>query len=345
MSLISLSNCFFKYVATKVLKRLETNRIRGSFNEAEKTLLLPVSLGVSSVSLLYVLDQHLQSRQKQDRHAGYSLHVLFIDESSFLNHDSCDDVLARLKERFPSYEHSVVSLEDYHNHAIDLGESSLDLAQVNEHINLSRAQKLNMKLSAMPSPSSRLDLINIIRQKLIRGFAQNHNCERILYGDSTTRLAEKALSETAKGRGGHLPWSTADGSACIYPMRDLLKREIIMYAETTSPALTSLIIEPKLKSPVQSFKNSTIDDLMSQYFESVEQNYPSIVANVVRTSCKLQLPPSDHGERTCNVCENPITQGTWGGEQEDLSNSPISNLSAPKSCCYGCARAFGTALD
>lgn len=327
-----------------MLKRLETNKIRGAFNEAEKTLLVPISLGVSSVCLLHILDKHLQSRKQQGRHAGYSLHVLYIDESSVLNHDSCGDGIVCLKERFPSYEQGIVCLEEYDDYGIKLNNSIMDQAQSNDYASHSKAQKMEMQLQSVLSPTSRSDLINMIRRKLIHIYAQRHNCDWILYGDSTTLLAEKTLSETAKGRGGHLPLLTADGADCIYPLRDLLKKELIMYAQTTSPPLTSLIIEPKLRSPISSSKDTTIDDLMHQYFDSVEQNFPSIVANVVRTSSKLKLPSSDDTDRMCSMCKNPISKGSWGGEQNELSTSGTSDNSMPMQCCYGCARTFGKAL-
>jgi len=63
-------------VATKVSKRIETNKLRGAFKETPKTLLLPVSLGVSSVSLIWVLNQQLASQHERNGKALFKLHVL-----------------------------------------------------------------------------------------------------------------------------------------------------------------------------------------------------------------------------------------------------------------------------
>ncbi|KAI4124467.1 MAG: hypothetical protein LQ338_004785 [Usnochroma carphineum] len=128
-------------------------------------------------------------------------------------------------------------------------------------------------------------MIGILRSRLITSLAKELRCSSILYGDSTTRLAERTLSATAKGRGAAIPGLTSDGQSphgikIVYPMRELLRKEIAAYATMTDPPLTPLILEDRSRGTVASSKNSTIEELMGQYFESVEQNYPSIVANV-----------------------------------------------------------------
>lgn len=98
-------------------------------------------------------------------------------------------------------------------------------------------------------------------------------------------------------------------------------------------------------------KATTIDDLMIQYFESVEENYPSIVANVVRTSSKLvagqtALSDGENGSsgKGCGVCGFPVEQGTdgingWGGDQND--GSGIVRMDDAKGIlCYGCSRSI-----
>jgi cytoplasmic tRNA 2-thiolation protein 2 len=75
---------------------------------------------------------------------------------------------------------------------------------------------------------------------------------------------------------------------------------------------------------------------MKQYFESVEESYPSIVSNVVRTSSRLQ--PLAVGVARCKLCTLPVTKDQlgidgWEGNQdgeEDLANN--------YGLCYGCSR-------
>ena len=326
--------CFTKYVTTKVLKKLEGNKIRGGFKEPQKTLLLPVSFGASSITLLHILDQQLHNRAQQGRHAGYNLQVLFVDQSTVLEQVDVCATMELLNQRYPAHRYTTISLEDCFDYGVDF-----------EGLSDSGEDRLQRIISSMQSATSKADFIDIARRRLIIAFAKKFGNDSILFGDSTTRIAEKTLSETAKGRGATLPWLTADGFTegihCIFPMRDLLRKEITAYASMVSPSLAPLIseISPQVSA---SSKDTTIDGLMSQYFESVEQNYPSIVANVVRTSGRLNPPAMLEACRSCSICGGGISTDPWGGEQHDsiISSQPTdrNGHNTALALCYGCAR-------
>ena len=334
-----------KYVATKVLKRLETNKLRSGFKDPPKTLLVPVSFGVSSLVLLHVLDQQLRHRAENGRHIGYNLHVLYVNQSRIPEQASLSYSLDVLKQRYPSHDYTTISMEDYEDYGINFDMLALADNLTNGPVALDKRTSLTHVLSSLSSATSRADLIEILRRRLILAFAKAHACDSILFGDSTTRLAEKTLSETAKGRAIALPWLTADGSSsdgtnCTYPLRDLLRKELGAYASMTSPPLTPLICEAPSQTPTSS-KDTSIDNLMTQYFESVEQNYPSIVANVVRTSGKLMAPSTTENTNRCALCGYPIINESWGGDQSDSTVSQLANgnrSERDKAVCYGCAR-------
>ena len=129
-------------------------------------------------------------------------------------------------------------------------------------------------------------------------------------------------------------------------MRELLKKEIAMYAETVEPPLdSSFILKESTNHGKPTSKNTTIDDLMSQYFDSVEENYPSIVANVVRTSGRLLPLPLSKNPELCHMCRCPIekSQQAWAGDQvplTDMTNKINQNSDDIFSLCYGCNRAI-----
>ena len=308
-------------------------------------MLVPISFGVSSIVLLHVLDQQLSNRAETGRHAGYNLHILFVDQSAVLEQASIHDSLGVLKQRYPSHTYTVVSLEDCCDYGIDFDVPAFSDELTKGLIALDKRTRLNYILSSLPSATSRADMIEILRRRLILAYAKTHACDSILFADSTTRLAEKTLSETAKGRAITLPWLTADrpssdGTNCTYPLRDLLRKELGAFAILTSPPLTPMIHEAPSQTSTSS-KDTTIDSLMTRYFESVEQNYPSIVANVVRTSGRLVAPSKSESTNECAICGHPIVSQSWGGDQVDsavpqLADSNGSECS--KALCYGCAR-------
>ncbi|KAI4182016.1 MAG: hypothetical protein L6R41_006274 [Letrouitia leprolyta] len=260
-----------------------------------------------------------------------------------------------LKERFPSHTYTIAKLEDVFNF------EDTDLLGIAPHLDgglgdnsISKQKRLEDFLTSLPSAASRADMVGVLFSRLIKALAEERSCDSIIYGDSTTRLAERTLTETAKGRAGALPWLTADGQfphgvKVVYPMRDLLRKEILAYTAMIDPPLTPLILEARLGKPASvSSKDTTIEELMGQYFASVEENYPSIVANVVRTSSRLAAPPTDRTEgRRCQICRLPLTEGSeglrWMGEQE----GPMNPIPRDKSkdvvlSCYGCARSMLT---
>lgn len=345
--LIHYRDCFSKYVHTKTIKRMEAFRVRYSAAGQQRTLLLPISFGVSSITLLHILDHHLQVQKQRTGRTGFGLHIVHVINSPEEASDVESGLINQLKDRYPDHTLSVIQLANvFDNHDATTG---LDKELMLEGYNNSdtsppHQNRLRRLLSSTTSATSRADIISILRTRLLVSFAKFHSYEAILWGDTTTRLAEKTLSETAKGRGFALPWNIADGLSphgvtFQYPMRDLLKKELISYADMLSPPLPALVLDAPTQAPINS-KNTTIDELMKQYFESVEQSYPSIVANVVRTTSKLHAPKSSNKDVECRLCGMPVAKSAlgidgWGGNQE-AQNGDVED--ADIGLCYGCTR-------
>jgi cytoplasmic tRNA 2-thiolation protein 2 len=283
---------------------------------------------------------------KRTSYELYVVHInVYVDP---VDRKDADEMLEKYRTRYPRHNYAIFNLEEalvldgIDWKALDL-EDSGSAAPSTE-----RLQKL---LGSMSSATSRSDIVSTLLARLLVDIAKRNNCEGTLFGDSTTRLAEKTLTETAKGRGFSLPWQISDGTSphgitFYYPLRDILKKEIMSFSTLTSPPLTDLIVQPQPTSQISaSSKLTTIDDLMAQYFESVEENFPSIVANVVRTTSKLQSIPNESTE-ACGLCGLPVAAGTdgihgWGGDQNSDSQ-PSKDGSYYGILCYGCSRSMNS---
>ncbi|KAK3680164.1 Cytoplasmic tRNA 2-thiolation protein 2 [Recurvomyces mirabilis] len=273
------ATCFAKYVSTKAVKRMESFRVRHAEAGSERILLLPLSLGACSTTLIHVLSQHLAGQSERTGRTGFKLHILHVDGTEPAQSSSS---LNKVRECYPQHSYSSLPLAD-----------ALSLEGIHELLNLTESQEntaeaLSIAVANLNSATSRDDILQLLQRKLVVDFAKRHNCEAILWGDSTTKLAERTLAETAKGRGFNLPWTVSDGESphgipFYFPMRDLLSKEIVAFTTMTEPPLADLVVQREQKRMV-STKNTTIDELMKQYFESVEQEYPGIVANVVKTT-------------------------------------------------------------
>lgn len=325
------TSCFAKYVHTKVVKRMESFRVRHSEPGRERTLLLPLSRGVSSVTLLCVLSRHLETQRERTGRTGFGLCVVFVDDSGGdvdkglleEGHEGIP-VLEGVRRRWPGHEYCTVGLEDVFEYE-DVSGLLHDAATLSNRGSddsppATNSQKIRNLLASLPSPTSRADMLQILQRKLIVHIARQRNCEAILWGDSTTRLAERTLAETAKGRGFSLASQIADGASpyeipMYYPMRDLLKKELVAHAGLVEPPLDEVVVEEESR-PLVSMRDMTVDGLMRRYVDGVEGSYPGVVANVVRTTGKLRALD---GEGRCGLCGMPTEEGERG-------------------LCHGCSR-------
>jgi len=320
---------------------------------------------MSSTTLLHLLNSQLQNQLARTTRTGFVLVVVHIDESAVdPTVPPGEESMRAVQERFPGLgEYLVVKLEGIYEFsgavkAFEIGVGGSGRGGGGGDWK----EQLQGLLGALPTPTSRMDVLQILRTRLITGLARKHACEAILWGDTTTRLAEKTLAETAKGRGFSIPWQTSDGDSpygvkFLYPLRDLLKKELAVYVLLDVPTpLRPLCFgvaeeeEGKRKYAAVG-KGITIDELMTQYFEGIERQYPSIVANVVRTAGKLVTEGGMVRIRRCKICGLPRDGG--GGElvldaETKFGESSSGEVNGSGSgngkgregddMCYGCAR-------
>ena len=354
--------CFSKYVQTKIVKRLETFRVKNSEPGKERTLLVPLSFGPSSTALLRVLSRHLKGQVEKTGRTGFKLHVLHVQQPGD-DTAASETLLGKVKLLYPEHIYSTIALSsitsDPELASLLLPTSLQETLQTlktptptttpppTTTTTTPSSTLLPTLLSTLPSPTSRTDALTHLLRKLITHHALRTSCAAILFSDTTTRLSERILSETAKGRGAALPWLVADGDSTLgipiyYPLRELLSKEVSAYVDFVEEptGLEGVVVRRDgggggngrggggggaTTTPTM-MKNSTIDDLTRQYFSGIEVDYPSIVANVVRTTSKLQARSLSEVEAHCELCDLPLE----GGQAPERSR-----------LCYGCIRTMG----
>lgn len=133
----------------------------------------------------------------------------------------------------------------------------------------------------------------------------------------------EAPKDTETPESESTPTSNPSSRFFIYhPLREIFRSELKTYITLTDPPLTDLLPAPSSStSPaaVVSHKDLSIDEVMSRYFAEVEINYPSVVANVVRTTGKL--------ERSAGASAH-----THAGEEESTGANTASTRSQQKQC-------------
>ncbi|KXT17424.1 hypothetical protein AC579_5701 [Pseudocercospora musae] len=324
-------HCFSNYVQTKVVKRMESFRVRNAGPGQHRKLLLPLSFDACSLALLHILSQHQRGQAEKTGRTGYKLHVLHVDNGSSVTTD-VGSSLEKVKLRYPEHHYQSTPLSKLFS-LDDLSGLFPEVVTSNQGIELDDNERLSAVLTASKSATTRQDLSQILTRRLVVREAKKSGCEAVIWTDSTTKLAERILAETAKGRGLSLPCVVADGESpqgipFYFPMRELLSKEAHAYLSFLESAMDADMVRSDTRAPV-STRNTAIDDLMQQYFQSVEQEYPSIVANVVRTTNKLKAPAIRLVEQLCELCSMPLAR----------------QAPAQSRLCYGCIRTLAATGD
>jgi cytoplasmic tRNA 2-thiolation protein 2 len=299
------------------------------------------------------LDLHLKTQRSKTGRTGFAISALYVEDPD--QNIQAEELVEKARQQYPNHQYASLPLHDVFRVLPDDASIRELVPQAEDKSNLTPQEQLTRLINSLTSATARADVLSTLRTRLIVEHAKLAGCESILWGDSTTRLAQKTLAETAKGRGFSLPWQVSDGESPFglnfnYPLRDVLKKELVSYINMAEPGLSALVHETSsgVTQASMSSKNTTIDDLMKQYFESVEENFPSIVANVVRTTSKLEVRPGAIADPRCSLCSMPVPDGRfgihgWGGDQQDGDDFASSNIR--RNICYGCTRSMPKAAS
>lgn len=363
--------CYEQHIAQRVIKRLaqpykDIKENIANTPDAKAKYLLGLSFGVSSASLVQVLDRNLQGLKDKNLRVAYEVHVVHIDTvllgntpTSSTEPSGANQVLEKYKEQFPNMSMQTVPLSDAL--ALDTIDWSVLPALQTD---LAPALQLKRLLEALPSVTSRVDISRLLVRHLLLSLALNSGCHALMLGCTTTALAELTLAETAKGRGFAVPWQVSDGPVPVttfsrqsaegevaeaketstipvyYLLRDVFRREVITYAGLTKPPIKDLVQDAgPASSTIVSHKELSIEDVMARYFEEVEESYPSVVANVVRTSGKLTRENDGDACAVCGMDMDAQGDARWKGEIGEDPDDDRRKQTAGR-LCYGCERSI-----
>ncbi|KAJ5456737.1 hypothetical protein N7530_012011 [Penicillium desertorum] len=334
------SLCFKRFIAHKVQSRLSVYRAFG-LDGPKTQLLLPVSLGVSSSVLLHILNSDRQHRLDNGRPVGYDFKILVIEPSTIAATGiPYDQNYEALQKNFPMHTISRIPFHSIFDYVPEMEGIMKEYAGCKfiDDSTRSNEERLAAFRASISTPTSRTDVDTVLLTRLIVEFAKKSGCESIIWGDSDSRLAAKALAGVAKGRGASLTWQVSDGMSpwgvrFEYPLRDLYKAELLQY-ESVCAELSDVVIPDQPPSENVLTKNLSIDELMLRYVQNQGAKYPGVMANVARTANKLDPSASD-GAPTCALCAS-LLGNVKGNSGVTVANQAEDNHSSQ--FCYGCMR-------
>ncbi|AEY95789.1 FACR271Cp [Eremothecium gossypii FDAG1] len=341
--------CFSRFVLLKFRKQMmmdeycqqvfkvlyaDKHRTAVEADEQNKrsVVLVPLSLGSSSLAMLDLLNQTLSEQRAAHNRTGFQVKVVLCGFSADM------DELKRLAESLQT-ERLAMNSDCIKFYLLDLDRSfstceihKLLLANDNHgsrKITTRENATLSSILDQFSRRSSRDDMLWFARQHLIKKFASQHQVKVIMWGHSVTRLADEVMSLVIKGRGAQIA-ATLDSTGMdveygalfknLYPLRDVLISEIDAYCSLSKlqryiynySLQGSLFIKSQDEAAqanraVPMAKNMTINELTRQYFDAVEKDYSNVISTIVRTASKLDYPISNGTEVIhCSICNNRV---------------------------------------
>ncbi|KAF5616030.1 cytoplasmic trna 2-thiolation 2 [Fusarium tjaetaba] len=358
-------DCYIQYVAYKLNKRLGAlhKDIRSSKKLTTRRYLAGLSFGPSSSVLAQLLSE--QARHHSENKASSPFEPVIIHIDTELSHIEGESPAKKLLEEYrrvlPNAAFECVPLKDVLSvKSIDWSSLPLDGVTPDDDPN-ARLQRL---FNGLPTLTSRTDLLRQLIRHLLLQKAREHSCSALLLGHSTTALAALTLSEVANGRGFAVPLQVADGMTTVctyeaaegaaaqetgrlefpvyYPLREIFRNELVQYIDLV-PSLKEVVPVKqggaKAGNSVVSHKDLSIEEVMTRYFDSVEEGYAGIVANVVRTTTKLDRVPGKSFCGSCGMSLDAEGDSRWAGEIGDDAGDGPGAAGAGR-LCYGCKRSI-----
>ncbi|BFZ19258.1 hypothetical protein BsWGS_22297 [Bradybaena similaris] len=312
-------SCFQVYVIHKFRAAIGKSKL---IREGEHVL-LAFSGGANSAALLHLIQDGLSERAH--RKLRFIPTIVHIDESGILgvSSDARQELrrkIARLllKSGFPAY---IVDLEQ----AVDIerkkvtqigtgyvnGECGCVIHRVEDEnnsavVDTSQSDKLRSLIDSVNSVTSQEDFIRHLRNQLITCIARQLGFSKVLTAECSTRLSIQILTDIAQGRGSQISLNTAfcdqrNGDVLfVRPVRDLNAKELTMYNALFE---VGSVFIPSITTKTTT--DSSIERLTETFVCGLQADFSSTVANIVRTSEKLETPNLED-RQTCAFCRSHL---------------------------------------
>ncbi|PSN31223.1 Cytoplasmic tRNA 2-thiolation protein 2-A [Blattella germanica] len=238
--------------------------------------------------------------------------------SSSYRKDLCHDVAQQVKNsRIPLY---ITTLEN----SLDDSPNYFAYENYTQHISQEKEEQLKNLFDSVKSVTSKEDLLQKLRNKLLLKVAKHLKCTKIFTAETTSNLAVKLLSNVSLGRGAQLP---LDVGFCdnrdpdimmLRPMRDFTSKEVVFY--NIFNELESVNI-PSLGT--KSDAHSSIQKLTEKFVTDLQEDFPSTVSTIFRTGEKLSIATSD-AQDCCALCQAPLD--TTSSESSAIEATEFSRM-------------------
>jgi hypothetical protein len=159
-------------------------------------VLVPLSFGFSSISLLHVLDLHLKTQRSKTGRTGFEISAVYIQEPG--RTVQAEELLGKVRAQYPDHDYASLPLHDVFRLVPDDASLKTLMPRDENNADSSTEEQLANMINSLTSATARADVISTLRTRLIVEHAKLTDCESILWGDSTTTL--KAVASLYPGK-------------------------------------------------------------------------------------------------------------------------------------------------
>ncbi|XP_067001617.2 cytoplasmic tRNA 2-thiolation protein 2-A isoform X2 [Anabrus simplex] len=298
-------DCFISSTTHKFRAVLGKSRLL----KIHDNVLIAVSPSNSSLALLHLVKTGVNdTTQKRLRCTPYAVYIdgAVLDQTSDQRKRLCSDIVRQiLSFGIPTYVSSLdKSLISEMNSQLYVNADN----DTNLELNEEGDAKLRNLIADVQSLTSRDDLVQKLRHKLLFIIAEQLKCNKIFVAETGTHLAIKLMTNLSLGRGAQLPYdigfcdSRHPDVKLLRPLRDLTSKEIVFYNIFND---MEAIHCPSFGTKSDPY--CSIQKLTEKFIVELQNEFPSTISTVFRTGEKLSADNLSHTpEESCVLCQAPL---------------------------------------
>lgn len=275
-------DCFIAYARHKFRATLGSSKILPKDSE----VLLVFDGSHEALVLLDML--HYAQSQNKFKRLHCSSKILYIDESAIKGTNCLKDIRSFLSSfQLPTY---AINISSKSKESIELYKYTADIDQ-----------EWMDNYSTLKSSTSKQDLLEVHRKKLIESVAKQLDCDFVFLPHFSTQLASTLLINVALGRGASVASDVAlmdnriPGVKITRPLKDLNQEEVDAYVKVRNLPTLMPVPSSSKETSIQSITNSFVNDL--------QKDYSSTISTIFRTGGKIT---SKDTSKACSYCQSPL---------------------------------------
>lgn len=337
--------CFTEYFTHKFRATIGKNKL---LNKNEEVIFAYSGSG-SSVAMLNLIVQGTSETAYLKKKFTFKPTILFIEDHVLFEKSENNEIRKKFIQKFlKSVEYA--GFDVYFSlieNSIQDGEPSFYKNLDDVDLNTERCTQFVNFINDIKNDTSREEMIKRLRIQLISKIATEIKIIKVILGLNCSKLTVDLLSNVAMGKGAHISSEMSleekhNDITFLRPLREVTAKEIAFYNHISDKSDSIM----SSNTSTLNLPNSSIYRLTEKFINGVQNNFPTTVATIFRTSDKLvPFESSELNVKTfCKLCLGTIDTNNNIGLASSAVNDLIFSKSISKINSNGETDLFDTSL-